>query len=359
MDKKPRYRSTFYYEGHRYETTGKTQKEADQKAAVRREQLKRGEIGISGNMTVARWAEEWLETYKRPSVGEGQYKNYLLYIDGVIIPAIGSMTLKSVKDVHLQKILNSRARKSKSDLSKLRMTIKAIFQRAYQSKLIVNNPAEFLELPAAKDGTHRSITDAEREAVLKLAETHHAGLWVKMILYCGLRPGETRALDWRHIDFKNKLIHVEQAMKAHSTIIDEPKTKAGIRNIPIPDVYYNDLLAARKGPFDPVFTKPETKGRHDKASMDRLFKSFRRELNIMCGATVKRNKIIIKAVADDLVPYCLRHTYCTDLQDKGVPINIARYLMGHSDISLTAKIYTHTTDKAIQEAANKINANSG
>ena len=74
------------------------------------------------------------------------------------------------------------------------------------------------------------------------------------------------------------------------------------------------------------------------------------------GAKLYRNKIVLSVIASDLVPYCLRHTFCTDLQDAGVPINIAKYLMGHSDISLTAKIYTHTTDKAIQEAAKKINA---
>lgn len=358
-DNKPRFRSTFYFEGKRYETTGKTQKEADKKAAIKHESLKRGDVGISSNMTVARWAHEWLETYKRPSVGEGQYKNYLLHIDGVIIPAIGSMTLKSVKDVHLQKIMNSRIGKSKSDVSKLRMTMNAIFNRAVLSKLIPFNPAANLELPVANDGTHRNITDIERAAILKLAETHKAGLWVKMILFCGLRPGETRALDWRHIDFDKKIVRVEQSMKASTKIIDTPKTKAGIRNIPIPDRYLSDLLAKRDSPFNPVFVKNEVGERHDKASMDRIWKSFKRDLDIQMGAKVYRNQIKISIVANDLVPYCLRHTYCTDLQDAGVPINVARYLMGHSDISMTAKVYTHTTDTAIKEAAEKINAYGG
>jgi len=60
-------------------------------------------------------------------------------------------------------------------------------------------------------------------------------------------------------------------------------------------------------------------------------------------------------VADDFVPYCLRHTYCTDLQAKGVPINIAKYLMGHSDIKVTASIYTHMTEQTIDDAARLIN----
>lgn len=59
------------------------------------------------------------------------------------------------------------------------------------------------------------------------------------------------------------------------------------------------------------------------------------------GAKVYRNQIIESKLSDDLTPYCLRHTFCTDLQKAGVPINVAKELMGHSDISITANIYTH------------------
>jgi len=357
-EKKTRCRSTFRFEGKRYEATGRTQKEADQKAAIMKDKLKRGETGISSNMTVRAWAEEWLETYKRPSVGEGQYKNYKSHIDGVIIPAIGSLTLKSVKDIHCQKILNARAGKSKSDLSKLRMTIKSIFERAHISRLIPYNPAANLELPIATDGSHRSITDYERKKILEVAETHRAGLWIKTILYAGLRPGETRALDWRHIDFDKQIIHVEQAMKATTKAIGAPKSAAGVRDVPINKNLLPALRAARGGPFEPVFAQPTTGKRHTTESMRCLWENFKRHLDISMGAKVYRNKIVISVVAGDLVPYCLRHTYCTDLQDAGVAINLARYLMGHEDISVTAKIYTHTTDKALDDVAKKINGDA-
>lgn len=351
------FRSTFTYEGKRYARKSKdSQREADRKADALLASLKRGEVGISSNMTVKAWAKEWLETYKRPAVGEGQYENYLTHINGVIVPAIGKFQLKDVKDVDLQKILNSRAGKSLSDISKLRRTLNAIFDRARKSKLIGTNPAQDLETPAATDGTHRSITEIERKAILTLAETHYAGLWVKTLLYCGVRPGETRALDWRHIDFSNKLIHVQLANKARTNMIGTPKSDAGVRDVPIPDKLLPDLKAERRGPFEPVFVQPTTGKRHTKSSMTCLWNNFKRELDISMGAKVYRNKIIISLVADDLVPYCLRHTYCTDLQDAGVPINVAKYLMGHSDISLTAKIYTHTTAKAIKNAAELINA---
>lgn len=353
--KKTRYRSYFTFDGKKYEATGKSQKEADQKAAIMINKLENGEVGISSNMTVKAWAVEWLETYKRPVVGEGQYKNYKMHIDNAILPLIGNYTLRSVKDVHLQKVINSRVGKSKSDLSKLRITLKAIFERAYISKLIPYNPAAYLELPTCTEGTRRSITPYERQKILELAETHRSGLWIKTLLYAGLRPGETRALDWRHIDFNKRIIHVEQAMKAHTKDIGIPKTIAGIRDIPIKYELFTALSSAHGKPFDPVFTQPTTGKRHTEESMRSLWGNFKRHLDISMGASVYRNKIIVHAIAPDLVPYCLRHTYCTDLQDAGVPINVARYLMGHNDISVTAKIYTHTTEKALDDVAKRIN----
>lgn len=355
MEKKDYHRVTFTLDGKRYERYGKTLKEAHAKAAELKEKLKRGEVGVSSKMTVARWAKEWLETYKLHSVGAKTYEDYKRKIENLIIPEIGNLPIKDVKDVQLQKILNQRAGKSKSDVDKTRIVIKSLFRRAYLSRLITRDPAEAIEAPAAKEGTHRSITDHEREHILKLAETHPAGLWVQMMLYCGLRSGECRALDWRHIDLEKRIVHVVCAMKAGTEEIGPPKSAAGVRDIPIPDVFLEALQKAQRGPFEPVFVKPISKKRHTKKSMESQWRNFKRNLDIQMGAKLYRNKITINAVADDLEPYCLRHTYCTDLQDKGVPINVARYLMGHSNILVTSKIYTHTTEKALESARDKIN----
>ncbi|MDR2590906.1 MAG: site-specific integrase [Oscillospiraceae bacterium] len=352
---KTRFRSTFTYEGKRHECTGSSQKEADQKAAIKEDMLKRGEIGISGNMKVSKWADEWLETYKRPAVGEEQYRTYISIINNWINPTIGSMSVKSVKTVHLQKIMNSTAGCSGSHIKKINSTLYNIFKKAQKSNLIVQNPAEELEKPSSKDGVRRSITDNERVEILKLAETHHAGLWIKTLLYTGIRPNESRALDWKHIDFKKRILHVKVAMKAGTKDIDTPKTESGIRDIPICDALYDELYSTQGSPFHPVFTHYKTGLRHTKATMDSMWRNFKRQLDISMGAKLYRNKIVLTALADDLVPYCLRHTFCTDLQDAGIPINIAKYLMGHSNISITAKIYTDTTERALQIAAKKMN----
>jgi len=358
MSKYNYYRSRFYFNNKQYEATGKTQKEADQKAALKKAQLENGGIGISKNMSVAVWCREWLETYKQGTITDRTYARYKAHVENQIIPEIGNMKIKDVHDVHLQRILNSRKGYSRSDTKKLFNTIQAIFKQARISRLIPYDPAEgSLKMPLTTEGQRRSITDTERQFMLDTAKTHRAGLWVKMMLYCGLRPGELMALQWKDIDFKHKLVIINKAKESGSKEFKEPKTKAGFRSVPIPDVYLEDLKVASGEPFSPVFTQETTGMAHTDESFRKAWKSFKRAMDIEHGAKVYRNQIVVSTLAPDLIPYFLRHTYCTDLEIAGVPINVAKYLMGHSDISVTAKIYTHTSAKTIEIAAEKINAN--
>ena len=146
-----------------------------------------------------------------------------------------------------------------------------------------------------------------------------------------------------------------KALKKGSEEVGPPKSESGSRKIPIPDVFLSELRSIYPGdPFAYLITQPTTGKMHTRSSIRSYWNNFLRALDIQMGATVYRNQIIIHAVADDLVPYCLRHTYGTDLQDAGVPINVAKYLMGHSDISVTANIYTSTTDDAIESARQQI-----
>ena len=80
-------------------------------------------------------------------------------------------------------------------------------------------------------------------------------------------------------------------------------------------------------------------------------------MHITGGGKVYRNAILPPyIVADDIDLYCLRHTYATHLQAAGVPINVARELLGHEDISTTAKIYTHASEEPINKAVKNLNA---
>lgn len=336
------------YDGKRYKARGKTEQEATQKLADMIAAAKLGEDTISGSMTVNKWYEEWHDTYKEPkgitSKSLGMYdEKYKKYIK----PRIGSMRIKDVKDVHLQKILNEQAGMSESHVKKVRSVLQQLFKRARQSRLIVYDPSEFLELPKYTKGERRSITEEERAHILRLAETHRGGLWVLTLLYTGMRPAETIALKWSDIDFDKNEIHVTSAKESGThNKIKAPKTSAGVRVIPIHAKLLPLLVEASKSQTERVFVN-EAGNPHNENSMRRLWENFKRELDIQMGAEVYRNEIVKSVIAPDLVPYNLRHTFCTDLQNAGVPLNVAKVLMGHSDIQTTANIYTHKDDNLL------------
>ena len=341
-------RKTARWNGKKYEATGKTELEAMTKLAEKLAAAKRGEDLVSGSMTVSAWYKQWIDLYKKPKgLTEKSLKMYDEKFNGYIRPAIGHMKLKDVKDVHLQRILNSQAGRSASHVKKIRMVLQEMFKRARQSRLIPYDPAELLGLPTVKQGRRRSITEEERAAILAVAARHRAGLWVLTLLYTGMRPGETAALTWSDVDFDHNEIHVHAAKESGSRAIKGPKTASGVRDIPIHAALLPRLLAAKGKPFSLVFpTKAGTV--QNESSMRRMWNSF------ISGVEEKLGR-----PAEGLTPYCLRHTFCTDLQRAGVPINVAKELMGHADIQTTANIYTHRDSETLHSGIALLDGTGG
>ena len=347
-------RKTMTFEGKRYEVTGKTEQEALEKLAELKVSLQRGEKTVGGNSTVDRWFKEWFETYKKPA---GLTAKSLGNIERIyrlhIAPEVGKMRLKDVKEVHLQKILNDNAGMSYGHVYGVMSVMRELFGKARKTHMIVFDPAEDLQLPSNIKRTRRSITDDERKALLKTAETHRGGLLALLSLYAGLRPGESMALQWKDIDFQKNEIHVYKALESGSTNIKGPKTQAGVRDIPIHNALRPKLLAAKKDPFEFVLT--DTKGRPlTNVTKQRMWDSFKYQMDVNMGAKRKRSAIVESKLAKDFNVYCLRHTFCTDLQRAGVPINVAKELMGHSNISVTANIYTHRDSQTLHDNIQKL-----
>ena len=341
-------RKTKYFNGKKYEATGKTEQEALMKLADKISAAKSGTDTIGGSLTVSQWFDRWMDAYKRnKGLTEKSVGMYDEKFNNHIKPYIGSMKMRDVREVHLQQIVNAAGSKSESHVKKVRLVLQEMFKRARISRVIPYDPAEELELPKSKKGLRRSITDEERSAIIEVAKTHRSGFWIMMLLYTGMRPGETAALKWSDIDMKEGFIFVSSAKESgtHNTI-KSPKTEAGIRKIPIHKELIPWLESAPKHPSGYVFVTGEG-NRQNENSLRRLWTGFKRALDIYMGAELDRNKIVKHKVAPDLVPYCLRHTFCTDMEKAGVPINIAKEIMGHEDISTTAKIYTHKNDEAI------------
>lgn len=355
-------RKTARYNGKKYEATGKTEREALLKLAEKISSAKRGEEIIDGNMTVDAWYKRWKSLYKDPkgltpkSLGmyDEKYNHY-------IKAHIGHMKLKDVKDVHLQDILNQQAGKSISHIKKVRMVLQELFRRARQSRLLVYDPAELLELPSAKPSGRRPMTPEERAALIAVSQDHPAGLWALTLLYTGIRPGEAAALTWGDIDFKADTIHIHAAKESGSTTVKGPKTKAGVRVLPhIPSAIYARLKAesADKLPTAYVFPGPGGRIMSDTVIRSR-WKSLYRAMDMHMGATVFRNQITESKIAPGLVLYSLRHAFATDCAAAGVPVDTVRWLMGHEDIQTTANIYQDVNPETLRQGLLLLDAAGG
>lgn len=361
-DKKYNYISKYFsYNGKKYKVYGKNSIEVALKMIELEKDLKAGlhSGALSDKTTVKRWSEDWMDVYIKPK--DATAKSIAMYqqkLDNYILPEIGTMKLGDVKDIHLKKILNS-ANSSFSNSQKVKVVIHAMFHQAYKSRIIQFDPSEDLTLPKAPKGKRRSITESERSAILKTAETHPAGLWILLMLYCGPRDNEIIPLQGIDFDTEEHILHIHKALESGSAkSLKSPKTDAGDRYIPVPDVLWpkiKERIDSLDTPFDIMFIQPQGKKMHTHSSLNDAWNNFKRQLDINMGAKVYRNQIIEHKVAADLTPYCLRHTFGTDLQRAGVPINVAKYLMGHSDIRVTANIYTDTTSDVIFAAAKKVN----
>ena len=56
-----------------------------------------------------------------------------------------------------------------------------------------------------------------------------------------------------------------------------------------------------------------------------------------------------------VVPYDLRHSYCTWLRDNGVELKTCVLWMRHSDASMIMKIYDEAPDARLKSEAEKLN----
>ena len=338
-EKKYQYvRKTFRYNGKRYEVTGKTEAEAEEKQVLLQSRLALTALGNGDPLTVSEWYRQWKSLYKQNSgMTAKSLSSYDEKFRKYIEPAVGRLRLDHVQDQHLQKILNDAAGMSFSQLTKIRSLLQQMFFRALKSRLITYNPADGLQLPAYSRNSRRSLTDEERALFLKVEPTVPGALFYYTMLMTGMRPGELAVLQWGDIDFQKNEIAVTKALESGSrTAIRGPKTAAGVRVIPMRRPLADRLWPLQEQPDDFVFLRED--GKHFCSnSLHKLWKLLREAMERELGA----------ALPSDLVPYCLRHTFCTDLQNAGVPINVAKELMGHSNISTTANVYTHRNESTL------------
>lgn len=344
MPKKYKINRSFTHDGVRYYIHADTEEEFYTRKANLIRDLDEGKVVLASTMTVRAWTEQCLTTYK-VGVKPETLRDMKLRIDKHIISEIGSLQLKQVKPLHCQKIMSNQEGMSKSHVDKLFMELNFIFEKAVENELISKNPAARIEKPIATQGSRRKLTDHERDHFLSVCDNVPAFTLFLLMYYCGCRPSEAAGAIGKDIEMIDgvRMLHIRGT-----------KSKNSDRYVPIPNPMYDRVAGV--GAFE--LLAPNNAGHmHTESSYKRLTARLKREMNISMGCKVYRNQLLPPfPLADDFVPYCLRHTYCTNLCKAGVDVRKAQKLMGHSSISITANIYTHVDKSDIASVSSVINA---
>lgn len=349
---------------------GHTRAEAERKRDEYKARLSSGLV-LDPDITVAQWVDIFLVTY-RTRINEA-------YLKGDATPymrlseRLGKMRVADVRETDLQKALNEVSGMSFSTVDKYRQAIKRLFERARKNKIISDNPAEDLILPNYEKGSHRALERWEVELIMANWDTEasHAGLWVLLMLLCGLRRGEMMALKWDAINLEARTLEVRAVavINGGSVVIEErAKTDAGLRVLPICKALYAALLTVPEDKRE-GFVCLSAKGQQLTESavsraLDTFCKVLERILNGEAPSQRGRRTDIErrKAETEKMLPaterkrfgftaHDLRHTYATALYDAGVPVKAAQYFLGHADIRITLELYTHLSKE--REAASR------
>lgn len=337
---KYKYRHREIYHDVPIDVRGNSPDEISTKLKKKRAQIDRQMVGE--DTLLSDFGLRYLEAYKRSSVSDAWYSGLKIILNKYIVAGIGDKRVSKIRPIEVQQMLNG-IDASNEYIGKVYNLTRQIFHYAYRNDLTSHDFSEDLEKPKGRaPQPGRSLTEYEQRVLLKVVTGHRMELLCKLMLFCGLRTKEARELQWKDVDLAGEVIHV------HGT-----KTANAERTVPIPSRFIEDLREHSGSPFDSVCGL-------EKQQAERGWRNVKRLMNIEMGCRVYRNKLIPPLpLQEPCRLYDLRHTYCTNLEKQGVPISIASRLMGHSDISLTARIYTHENDESLELARALINGHTG
>lgn len=311
-----------------------TEKEA---LALREEYKRQEESGIiQTNVTLGEYAEEWLQIHKA-SVKVSTYNGYATIMEHTI-GNYAHLPLQDINTDMVARIYADLVGKSASYIHKSKILLEGILDSAVDAEIIKKNPARAKSVtpPKGTSGTHRAITDEERQLILSVK--HRMQIPALIMLYCGLRRSEMLALTAE--DIGDNAITVDKAIYyvGNKPILSGTKTEAGKRTVPIPSVL-KLFLADLKG----IIAKGGNGSYMTEQAFTRAWESYMNTLTKAAGHTV------------NIRCHDLRHSYATMLCNAGVDIHQAIIWMGHANEKMILRIYDHPGNDREKDSMAKLN----
>lgn len=212
--------------------------------------LQDGIVPCGGNLTIYELTRKYVD--QRKNVRHNTQAGYKTVLNFLKDEKIGRKRIDKIRISDARKWLAELQENGKgySTICSIRGVLKPAFQMACDDDLLRKNPFDFpLKDVIIKDGKERdALTEQQKRAFLEFVrlDGHYSRYYDAMVLLfgTGLRVSEFCGLTLKDLDFEKREIHVNhqlQRTRDMQYIIDETKTRNGVRIIPMTDEVYDCL----------------------------------------------------------------------------------------------------------------------
>ena len=317
-----------------------TRRKAMQVLSQKLRAINRGEVRPQSIRTFGDFVKnDWMPVIL-PTLKFATQKHYRYMLDVHIVPAFGKVQLKDLTREDLQSFLG---RKLNSGLAwetvhHFKCGLSKILSAAEEWGCVTENVAQKTKLPRRQYGAERVVLTPVQVQVLAGTLREPARSITLLLVLTGLRIGELLALRWGNVDLNVQVLRVAETV--YDGHFDKPKTKRGMRTIPIGTETAEILAALRPTAVEPrclVFARREG------IPLDR-WNLLRKHLKPAA------RKLGLPGVTWHL----LRHSHATMLDVVGTPIGTMQSLLGHSAPEITREIYLHAIPEEQRRAVESV-----
>ena len=268
------------------------------------------QIGIPttfGSLTDRVWSLEWSKQKSADHTFNRMMQVINYFGDKTEVKSITSSDLESYV-LHLRHIGNGP-----STINRKLAIISKVMQYALRHELITTKP--YVALQREPEGRVKYYTEEEEIELLAVLPEELRDLFV-VLIDTGMRRGEALSLEWVDVDYDKNQISLSDPSKIKTSM---PRT------IPM-TTRVREIFRSKSGytPFDLTSSK-----------VDYMVKNFKYEHDYGEGL--------------EALFHTCRHTFCSRLISRGVPLATVRVLAGHKDIKTTLR-YAHLAPSSLHEA---------
>lgn len=305
---------------------GSTIREVEQKKAELMAQIAAG-LDLENDPTVSFAIDRWLnerELHVRPQT----LLNYRRCLNHAKA-ALGDVRVRDVTVSDARRFYAGLVKDMPVQAGRAVRFMSSVFADEIDRGTVAKNPFKAVRLKKRETPAKRALTPEELDKIDKAPLSPYCRALVSLLRYTGMRRGEAVALTVDDIDFEHNTININKTVTTIGTI-NPPKTKAGVRTVPMPPPLAEDLRAF-------IYTQHSGEGY--------LFTTVHKT-PISSGTFEARWRVIEQQifgddVPDDFTAHIFRHTFAHDLVAHGVPLTTAMLILGHDSIKTTMGVYAH------------------